>query len=122
MNKNGANRTIGAVVGAAMASGAIYAAAANAQNSDSALPAVAVQRVAVSAPGTRSDRVLVAEVRRAFRRVPQLDASGIDVRANRGFVTLRGWVPQSWQISRAGSAARSVHGVRAVTNQLRSRD
>ncbi|WP_293037996.1 BON domain-containing protein [Paraburkholderia sp.] len=35
-----------------------------------------------------------------------------------GVVTLTGTVPESWQISRAGIAARSVLGVRSVSNRL----
>ncbi|WP_233805343.1 BON domain-containing protein [Paraburkholderia sp. HP33-1] len=51
-----------------------------------------------------------------------MDDSGIHIRASHGVVTLTGEVPESWQISRAGNAARSVLGVRTVTNRLTVRE
>ncbi|WP_429574382.1 BON domain-containing protein [Paraburkholderia sp. UCT70] len=47
-----------------------------------------------------------------------MDDSEIHIRASHGVVTLTGSVPESWQISRAGNAARSVLGVKSVTNRL----
>jgi osmotically-inducible protein OsmY len=78
--------------------------------------------VAASPPGNRPDSSVIRDVRRALRRVPDMDDSGIHIRARLGVVTLTGWVPESWQISRAGNAARSVLGVRAVTNRLTVRE
>jgi osmotically-inducible protein OsmY len=51
-----------------------------------------------------------------------MDDSGIHIRVSHGVVTLTGEVPESWQISRAGNAARSVLGVRSVTNRLKVRE
>lgn len=118
MNINRASRVSGAVLVAAIASHATFA---NAQNVVSAPVGVTVQRVAAP-PRNRPDTSIVRDVRRALRRVPQLDDSGIHIRARFGVVTLTGWVPESWQISRAGIAARSVLGVRGVSNRLTSRD
>ncbi|WP_246024912.1 BON domain-containing protein [Paraburkholderia dinghuensis] len=105
---------------AAIASCATYA---NAQTDASTPAGAAVQRVAsTSPPGTRPDTSIIRDVRRALRRVPDLDDSEIHIRARLGVVTLTGWVPESWQISRAGIAARNVLGVRAVSNRLKARD
>jgi osmotically-inducible protein OsmY len=121
MNESVGRRTIGAMLIAAVAS---FATGSQAQTTANAPADVAVQKV--GGPGTpprnRSDSALVRDVRRALRRVPQLDDSQIHIRARFGVITLTGIVPESWQISRAGNAARSVHGVRAVTNRLTSRD
>lgn len=121
MNIDGASRKIGAMLVAAITSCATYA---NAQADVSAPPAVAMQRVATSAsrPGARPDTSIIRDVRRALRRVPELDDSGIHIRASRGVVTLTGSVPESWQISRAGNAARSVLGVTGVSNRLKVRE
>jgi hyperosmotically inducible protein len=66
----------------------------------------------------RPDGALVRDVHAALRRARALDSSGIRVRARVGVVTLTGWVPAREQIARAGHAARSVRGVRSVSNQL----
>jgi hyperosmotically inducible periplasmic protein len=66
----------------------------------------------------RPDTSIVRDVRRALRRVPEMDDSGIHIRVSRGVVTLTGTVPETWQISRAANAARSVLGVRSVSNRL----
>ena len=117
MNKSNPSRIIGAVLAAAIASGTAYA---NAQPGVSATSDVVAQKVAASSspPRTRPDTSLVRDVRRALQRVPDMDDSEIHIRASLGVVTLTGSVPESWQISRAANAARSVHGVKAVTNRL----
>nr|WP_081716209.1 BON domain-containing protein [Paraburkholderia mimosarum] len=78
------------------------------------------QRVAYSTSRlqNRPDSAVTRDVRSALWRTPNLDASGIRVRARLGTVTLTGWVPERRQISLAGHAARSVRGVRSVSNQL----
>ncbi|MCP3726152.1 BON domain-containing protein [Paraburkholderia sp. CNPSo 3272] len=116
MNRNGANGTIGAMVFVAIAT---CAASANAQTEGSEPAGVAVLRVSASTPGSRPDTSVVRDVRRAIRRVPDLDDSDIHIRVSRGVVTLSGTVPETWQISRAGNAARPVLGVKAVTNRLK---
>ncbi|WP_233870814.1 BON domain-containing protein [Paraburkholderia adhaesiva] len=121
MKTSGAGGIIGAMFFAAIASCATYA---NAQTSASTPAGAGVQRVAASTspPGTRPDTSIIRDVRRAIRRVPDLDDSEIHIRARLGVVTLTGWVPESWQISRAGIAARNVLGVRAVSNRLKAHD
>jgi osmotically-inducible protein OsmY len=110
---------IGAMLAIAIAG---YAAGASAQTRAVApAGAIALKVAGPAAPHrNRPDTSIIRDVRRAFRRVPQLDDSEIHIRSSLGIVTLTGSVPQTWQISRAGNAARSVHGVRAVTNRLTS--
>jgi len=117
MNRNGANGTIGAMVFVAIAS---CAANANAQTGVNERAGVTVERVSTSTPGSRPDSSIVRDVRRAIRRVPDLDDSNIHIRVSHGVVTLSGSVPETWQISRAANAARPVLGVTAVTNRLKA--
>jgi len=117
MNINGASRISGAILAVAIASGATCA---NAQTrwgtpADTAAHIVAVS---TSPPGSRADTDVIRDVRRALRRVPEMDDSDIHIRARLGVVTLTGTVPESWQISRAGNAARRVLGVKSVRNRL----
>ncbi|NML35088.1 BON domain-containing protein [Paraburkholderia antibiotica] len=70
----------------------------------------------------RPDSAVSRDVRSALGRAPNVDASGIRVRASLGVVTLTGWVPEPRQIALAGNTARSVRGVRSVTNQLTVRN
>jgi hyperosmotically inducible periplasmic protein len=120
MNITGARKINAALLGAAIASCTTYA---NAQTGMNVPADVTAQRMTVSMqpPRHRADRSIIIDVRRALRRVPQLDDSGIHIRASHGVVTLTGWVPESWQISRAGRVARSVLGVRSVINRLNVR-
>ncbi|MFC5429774.1 BON domain-containing protein [Paraburkholderia denitrificans] len=121
MNKNGASGLIGAMLIAAIASWAAgVSASASAQTDVTAPLGAVVERVAVPGvpPRNRPDTSIIRDVRRAFRRVPGLDDSRIHIRVRFGVVTLTGKVPESWQISRAGIAARSVLGVRSVFNRL----
>jgi osmotically-inducible protein OsmY len=76
------------------------------------------QPVTHSSIHRRSDNDIVRDVRRALSRTPGLNSSGIHVRSRNAAVTLTGRVPQRSQISRAGSTARSVRGVRSVSNRL----
>lgn len=117
MNRNDAGRKFSATLVVVIAS---FAACANAQTTSGAPTITSAQMVPVSTspPGSRSDDAIILDVRRAIRRVPHMVDSAIRVRAHRGVVTLTGWVPESWQISRAGNAARSVRGVTGVSNRL----
>jgi hyperosmotically inducible periplasmic protein len=120
MNINGARKINAAMLVAAIASCATYA---NAQTALRVPSDASLQTVAVSSPPPRNrpDTSIIRDVRRALRRVPDLDDSGIHIRSSLGVVTLTGWVPESWQISRAGIAARRVLGVRSVINRLKVR-
>jgi hyperosmotically inducible periplasmic protein len=79
---------------------------------------MAAQAAPSSSARRRSDNDIVRDVRRAFTRTTGLNSSGIHVRSHHAAVTLTGRVPQRSQISRAGNAARSVRGVRSVSNRL----
>lgn len=117
MTRNDAGRKFSATLIAVIAS---FAACANAQTPGGAstITSSPMVQVSTSPPGSRSDDAIILDVRRAIRRVPDMVDSAIRIRAHRGVVTLSGWVPESWQISRAGNAARSVRGVRGVSNRL----
>jgi hyperosmotically inducible protein len=122
MNINGVSAKIGATLAAVLVS-ASMSIAANASNAQAAADAPAAATAlqvadATSRLQTRPDSALSRDVSNALRRTPHLDASGIRVRARRGIVTLTGWVPERRQISLAGNTARSVRGVRSVSNEL----
>ena len=123
MSFNGAGKTIGATLFAAVVAITGCVTCAYAQTATT-IPAnvsdAAAQTLAVSTstPGVRPDTSIVRDVRRALRRVPEMDDSDIHIRVSRGVVTLTGTVPESWQISRAGNAARRVLGVTSVSNRL----
>ena len=110
-----------AMLAAAIAGCALHANAQPAANTRADTPGPALMQTAAD-PGSRlrnrPDGALVRDVRAALRRARALDSSGIRVRARVGVVTLTGWVPTREQIARAGHAARSVRGVRSVSNQL----
>ena len=118
MSVNAANCKIGVILAmVVMSSGSIHA---NAQTSMNTWAGATAQRVAYSTSRllNRPDSAVTRDVRSALWRTPNLDASGIRVRTRLGMVTLTGWVPESRQIALAGHAARSVRGVRSVSNQL----
>ncbi|MEM5331112.1 BON domain-containing protein [Paraburkholderia sp. JHI2823] len=118
MNVNAANCKIGAILAMiVISSGSNHA---NAQTSMNTWAGATAQTVAYSTSRlqNRPDSAVTRDVRSALWRTPNLDASGIRVRARLGTVTLTGWVPERRQISLAGHAARSVRGVRSVSNQL----
>jgi len=108
MRTNGVRKKVGALLAAAILGCATYVYA----QADVSAP------VSTSANRNRPDSELVRDVRRAFTRTSGLNSSGIHVTARNGIVTLTGWVPQRSQIARAGNAARSVRGVRSVSNRL----
>ncbi|WP_245841207.1 BON domain-containing protein [Paraburkholderia ribeironis] len=100
---------------------AICANSAHAQTSGGTPTEAAAQNPSVgarSSSNNRSDSTIVRDVRRAFTRTTGLNSANIHVQARHGVVTLTGTVPQRSQIQRAGNAARSVRGVRSVSNRL----
>jgi hypothetical protein len=117
MKANNTNKWIGAMFAAVIASCATFA---NAQTDASAPGAASAAAQAPGASSQRgpSDSTLVRNVRRAFTRTTGLNASNIHVQAHDGVISLTGSVPQELQIERAGSAAKSVSGVRDVSNKL----
>jgi hyperosmotically inducible periplasmic protein len=66
----------------------------------------------------REDRQLVTDVKRALKREASLKKANIDVRAEKGIVTLTGRAPSLETSVRASETARRVPGVRAVRNEL----
>lgn len=117
MRCSGRRQLIGALEAVAIVSGLTYA---GAQTSTGPPVDASAQTgaVAASTQRGRSDTMLASDVRRALVRAPGLNSMNIHVRVRGGIATLTGSVPQHSQIARAGHAARSVRGVRAVTNRL----
>jgi hyperosmotically inducible protein len=117
MRSSSRRALISAVLAVTIVNGTTYA---SAQTSASPPVDTSAQTgaVAASTQRGRSDAMLTSDVRRALVRAPGLNSMNIQVRVRGGIATLTGSVPQHSQIARAGSAARSVRGVRAVTNRL----
>ncbi|CAD6518740.1 hypothetical protein LMG27952_01055 [Paraburkholderia hiiakae] len=122
MNVNGAISRIGAILAMVVMSSSPNH--ANAQTGVDTRAGATVQRAAYSTSRlqNRPDSAVTRDVRNALWRTPNLDASGIRVRARLGVVTLTGWVPDRRQIALAGNVSRSVRGVRSVSNQLTLRN
>lgn len=117
MKSNGMSRIVGAIAAVSLAICATYA---NAQT-PGGMPnnaSAQSQPITTSQSRARTDNQLVRDVRRAFTRTAGLNSAAIHVQARHGVVTLTGSVPQRSQIQRAGNAARSVRGVRSVSNRL----
>lgn len=65
------------------------------------------------------DGTLTTNVRTAMRNQTDLNASGITVDSYEGAVQLSGFVSSQAEIDKALAAARSINGVKSVTNDLR---
>lgn len=120
MKTNGVRTTIRAMAIAGIALCALSGSPVNAQTTGGPPTDTRGTPSPSAAPPSRprSDSAIVRDVRRAFTRTPGLNSASIQVRSRHAFVTLTGRVPQHSQIQRAGNAARSVRGVRGVTNRL----
>lgn len=115
----GVRETIRAMAIASIALCALNAGLANAQTTGAPANETRAQSPSAAPPSRpRSDSAIVRDVRRAFTRTPGLNSAAIQVHSRNAFVTLNGRVPQHSQIQRAGNAARSVRGVRGVSNRL----
>ena len=68
---------------------------------------------------TRSDERIREDVCERLTRDDDLDASGIEVKAEQGVVTLEGTVEERWMKHRAEDIAESCSGVREVDNRIR---
>jgi hyperosmotically inducible periplasmic protein len=114
---SGSSRITGAIAAVALA---ICAAYANAQTTGDVTNAATApaQPITTSSIHRRSDAELVRDVRLSLSRTSGVNVSGIHVRSRNAAVTLTGHVPQRAQVARASSAARSVRGVRSVSNRL----
>jgi hyperosmotically inducible periplasmic protein len=66
----------------------------------------------------RQDDQIVTDVKQAIAKDASLKKAGIDVRAEKGIVTLTGKAPSLETSVRASETARRVTGVRAVRNEL----
>ena len=66
----------------------------------------------------KADRKLGLDVRKALSKTQGFDVSNVYVRARGGAVTLTGTVPDAAQIPQAEDAAKSVAGVKSVSNKL----
>ena len=66
----------------------------------------------------KSDRMLENDVKDELDWDPLLDSTQIVVKVRAGRVTLTGAVPSYYDVLRATQGALSVHGVRAVDNEI----
>lgn len=66
----------------------------------------------------RQDDQIVTDVKKAIKNDTRLKKADIDVRAEKGIVTLTGKAPSLETSVRASETARRVSGVRAVRNEL----
>ncbi len=66
----------------------------------------------------RQDDQIVTDVKKAITKDASLKKADIDVRAEKGIVTLTGKAPSLATSVRASEVARRVSGVRAVRNEL----
>lgn len=73
----------------------------------------------VSSAAPVNDARISAQVRDAIRQAPQLQVSELSVRTSAGVVHLRGYVDEPDTVSAVAMLARSVEGVRSVSNELR---
>ncbi len=67
----------------------------------------------------RQDDQIVTDVKQAIKKEAALKKANIEVRAEKGIVTLTGKAPSLATSVRASETARRVSGVRAVRNELR---
>lgn len=65
------------------------------------------------------DTVLTTNVKAAMVNQPELNASEINVETFKGTVQLSGFVSSQADIDKAVAAARSINGVKSVTNDMR---
>ncbi|SFU80191.1 BON domain-containing protein [Pseudoduganella namucuonensis] len=65
------------------------------------------------------DSVVTANVKAAMVLQPELKASEINVETYKGAVQLSGFVSSQEDIDKAVAAARSINGVKSVTNDMR---
>src|SRR3954470_10250881 len=70
---------------------------------------------------TMTDRELQEDVMRELRWEPSVDAAHIGVAVSGGVVTLSGYISSYAEKYAAENAAKRVHGVRAVANELEVR-
>lgn len=79
-----------------------------------------LDRISIPAPPVASDALLARQVREAFARDPMTDLTNVHVKVDRGLVRLFGPVAGQLAHTRALEIASSVHGVRALEDDLRA--
>lgn len=65
-----------------------------------------------------SDAALTTRVKSALLRTEDINSMDIEVETYNGHVQLSGFVDSDWQVSKAEEVARSISGVKKVTNSL----
>jgi hyperosmotically inducible protein len=113
---SGSSRITGVLAALAITLGATAAQAQTPNDMPNGATATG-QPITTSSIHRRTDNDIARDVRRALTRAG-VNVSGIHVRSRNAAVTLTGHVPQRAQVTRAGSAARSVRGVRSVSNRV----
>jgi hyperosmotically inducible protein len=94
------------------------ASSAYAQSSDAAPSDMTDSSTARTKAVKKTDRKLGLDVRKALAKAQGFDVSNVFVRARGGAVTLTGSVPDGAQIPQAEDVAKSVAGVKSVSNKL----
>jgi hyperosmotically inducible periplasmic protein len=94
------------------------ASSAYAQSSDAMASGSMAAPAASSKTVKKADRKLGLDVRKALAKAQGFDVSNVFVRARGGAVTITGTVPDSAQIAQAEDVAKSVAGVKSVSNKL----
>jgi osmotically-inducible protein OsmY len=94
------------------------ASSAYAQSSDAAPSDMTDSSTAHTKSVKKTDRKLGLDVRKALAKAQGFDVSNVFVRARGGAVTLTGSVPDGAQIPQAEDVAKSVAGVKSVSNKL----
>jgi hyperosmotically inducible periplasmic protein len=99
---------------------AVVANTSYAQASDTTAATTPANPVKSAKKAQRADnRALAKRVRLALNKTKGLQSADITVTAKAGAVGLEGTVPEDNQISLAENTARSVNGVKSVTNYVR---
>jgi hyperosmotically inducible protein len=106
-------KALGVAVAVAVASSA-YAQSSDTMAASGAMAAPSTNAKAVK----KADRKLGLAVRKALAKAQGFDVSNVYVRARGGAVTLTGTVPDASQISQAEDVAKSVPGVKSVSNKI----
>ena len=94
------------------------ASSAFAQSSDAAPSGTTASTTSRTKAVKKTDRKLGLDVRKALAKTQGFDVSNVYVRARGGAVTLTGSVPDGAQIPQAEDVAKSVAGVKSVSNKL----
>jgi hyperosmotically inducible periplasmic protein len=106
-------KALGVVVCVAVASSAYAQSSDATATADSAASAQAAKTTA-----KKTDRRLGLDVRKALSKAQGFDVSNVFVKARGGAVVLTGTVPDGAQIGQAEEIAKTVPGVKSVSNKI----